>query len=191
MKKTTILLIFFTIFINIVVCYASTETSAHHNEISWTSFFWSVVNFLLLVIILFIFGRKPVMNYLTTRKIEIETSLNEAKEAHRKAAQSLTELELRLKDKDKEIAELLEAAQKAGERERDMAIEEGKRRKANILEQTQTQLEYEFKKAKDAIKTEVVHAAIERAEKELIKNLSNKEKEKLLQSSLRKMQSRN
>ena len=190
MKKNTFFLFFFIFFMSSIVCYGSSGAGGHEGGVSWMSFFWNVVNFLLLLAILYIFGRKPIANFLNARKKEIEDTLNEAKEAHRKTKQALNELEMRLKDKDKEIAEIVDAAQKAGELERDIAIEEGKKRKANILDQTKTQLEYELKKAKDSIKTEIVLASLELAEKELSKVLTKEKKEEILMANLRKMQDR-
>jgi len=189
--KTTTFSLFFILFLVSIDCYGSSGAGGHGGGSSWMSFFWSVVNFLILVAILYIFGRKPVANFLNSRKKEIEDTLNKAKEAHRETKQALNELEMRLKDKDKEIAEIVEAARKAGELERDAAIEEGKKRKANILDQTKTQLEYEFKKAKDSIKTEIVLASLELAEKELSKVLTKEKKEKLIMVNLKKMQDRN
>jgi F-type H+-transporting ATPase subunit b len=82
---------------------------------------------------------------------------------------------------------ILSAAKKSGEHERDNIIEESARLKEKILEQAKTNIEFELKHAKEAIKAEAVELAIELAEKKLKDKLTKDEQEKLLDDSLVKI----
>jgi F-type H+-transporting ATPase subunit b len=150
-------------------------------------YIWKIINFALLVIILFKFARKPLQSFLQKRTETIEKMLNEAKEAKEAALKALREVEARLKSKDAEIEAILSAAKKSGEHERDKIIEESAKLKDKILEQAKTNIEFELKHAKDSIKAEAVELAMELAEKKLKDKLTKEDQEKLLDDSLVKI----
>ena len=144
-------------------------------------------NFLILVIVLFKFGKKPLADFLKKRTELIEKTLNEAKEAKEAALKALKEAEDRVRTKDTEVKEILDAARKSGELERDRIIEETAKLKDKILEQAKTNIDYELKHAKESIKAEAVELAMELAEKKLKEKLTREEQEKLLDESLVKI----
>ena len=161
------------------------EGEAHGFD--FKSFIWPVVNFGILVTILFVFAKKPLQNFFKHRSETIEKTLKEATEAKEAAVKALAKIEERLKVKDSEIQAIMSAAQRSGEQERDKIIEESEKLKERILEQAKTNIEFELKGAKDAIKAEAVDLAMELAEKKLKEKLTKEEQEKLLAESLTKI----
>ena len=153
----------------------------------WKDYIWKIINFLLLFILLFKFAKKPMQNFFQKRTELIEKTLNEAKEAKAVSLKALQAVETRLKAKDAEIEVILAASKKSGELERDSIIAESDRLKAKILEQAKTNIEYELKHAKEAIKAEAVELAMELAEKKLKEKLTKEEQEKLFEDSLMKI----
>jgi F-type H+-transporting ATPase subunit b len=145
---------------------------------------WKIFNFVLLIVVLFKFAKKPLANFLQKRTELIEKTLNEAKEAKEAALKALHEVEGRLKTKDAEIEAILAAAKKSGEQERDRIIAESSRLKDKILEQAKTNIDFELKHAKEVIKAEAVELAMELAEKKLKEKLTKDEQERLLDDSL-------
>jgi F-type H+-transporting ATPase subunit b len=160
---------------------------AEHAAPWWKDYIWKIINFLLLFILLFKFAKKPMQNFFQKRTELIEKTLNEAKEAKAASLKALQEVETRLKAKDTEIEAILAASRKSGEQERDSIIVESDRLKAKIMEQAKTNIEYELKQAKEAIKAEAVELAMELAEKKLKEKLTKEEQEKLLEDSLTKI----
>lgn len=160
---------------------------AEHAAPWWKDYIWKIINFLLLFILLFKFAKKPMQNFFQKRTELIEKTLNEAKEAKAASLKALQEVETRLKAKDTEIEAILAASRKSGEQERDSIIVESDRLKAKIIEQAKTNIEYELKQAKEAIKAEAVELAMELAEKKLKEKLTKEEQEKLLEDSLTKI----
>jgi len=160
---------------------------AEHAAPWWKDYIWKIINFLLLFIILFKFAKKPMQNFFQKRTELIEKTLNEAKEAKAASLKALQAVETRLKAKDAEIEVILAASKKSGELERDSIIAESDRLKAKILEQAKTNIEYELKHAKEAIKAEAVELAMELAEKKLKEKLTKEEQEKLFEDSLMKI----
>jgi F-type H+-transporting ATPase subunit b len=150
-------------------------------------YIYKIINFVIIVAVLFIFGKKPLGDFLKKRTELIEKTLNEAKEAKEAALKALQEVEGRLKAKDAEIEAILAAAKKSGEQERDRIIEESSRLKDKILEQAKTNIDFEVKHAKEVIKAEAVGLAMELAEKKLKDRLTKDEQERLLDDSLVKI----
>lgn len=153
----------------------------------WKEYMWKIINFLILIVILFKFGKKPLQNFLKQRSEMIAKTLQDAKEAKEAAQKALAEVETRLKAKDAEVAAILEAAKKSGEQERDAIIAETDKLKAKIMEQAKTNIEFELKQAKEIIKAEAVELAMELAEKKLKEKLTKEEQERLLEESLVKI----
>ncbi|OGW46897.1 MAG: ATP synthase F0 subunit B [Nitrospirae bacterium RBG_13_41_22] len=166
--------------------FGSSEEAEHATPL-WKEYMWKIINFGILILILFKFAKKPLQNFLQKRTELIEKTLNEAKEAKEAATKALKEVEERLKVKDSEIEAIMSAAKKSGEHERDSIIEESTRLKEKILEQAKTNIDFELKHAKEVLKAEAVELAMELAEKKLKDKLTKDEQEKLLEDSLMKI----
>ena len=166
-------------------CAFAAEEGGHSSLVK--EYVWKIINFGILIAILFKFGKKPLGDFLKKRTELIEKTLNEAKEAKEAALKALKEAEDRVRTKDTEVKEILDAARKSGELERDRIIEETAKLKDKILEQAKTNIDYELKHAKESIKAEAVELAMELAEKKLKEKLTREEQEKLLDESLVKI----
>jgi F-type H+-transporting ATPase subunit b len=179
------LIIFSIVFASCAFAAGAPEEGGHASLLK--EYIAKIINFAILVFILYKFGKKPLGDFLKKRTELIEKTLNEAKEAKEAALKALREAEERVKTKDSEVKEILDAAKKSGELERDRIIEETAKLKDKILEQAKTNIDYELKHAKEAIKAEAVELAMELAEKKLKEKLTREEQEKLLDESLGKM----
>jgi len=181
------LIIAFCIFTIVLTCVAFGAEEGEAHTSLFKDYMWKIINFAILVIILYKFGKKPLQSFLKQRAELIEKTLNEAKEAKELAEKALREVEVRLKEKDKEIETILSMSKKSGEDERSRLIEQGDNLREKILEQAKTNIAYELKQAKEAIKAEAAEIAIELAEKKLKEKLTKEEQEKLLEESIAKI----
>jgi F-type H+-transporting ATPase subunit b len=168
------------------VAFGSGGEEAAHTPL-WKEYMWQIINFGILVFILYKFGKKPFQSFLRQRTELIEKTLKEARDAKELAQKALQEVEERFKTKDKEIEEILSASKRSGEEERERILEESNRLKEKIFEQAKVNIEFELKHAKEAIKAEAVELAMELAEKKLKEKLTKNEQEKLLEESLTKI----
>ena len=185
-KKVIFPLVIFSLaFASYAFAVGAPEEGGHASILK--EYIWKIINFAILVIILFKFGKKPLGDFLKKRTELIEKTLNEAREAKEAALKALREAEERVKTKDAEVKAILDAAKKSGELERDRIIEESAKLKEKILEQAKTNIDYELKHAKESIKAEAVELAMELAEKKLKEKLTKEEQEKLLDESLVKI----
>ncbi len=162
-----------------------------HAETSPMEWVWKIVNFAILVFVLVKFAGKPLKGYLQQRQELIEKSIKDSQEAKELARKALSEVEQRLKLKDKEVAEIIASAKESGEREKVRLVEEGEKMKEKILAQAKTNIDFEVKRAKEVIQAEAVDAAMQLAEEKIKNKLTEKDQEKLLQESLKLIEGRN
>ncbi len=162
------------------------EEEAKHTPL-WKDYLWKIINFAVLVFILFKFARKPLQSFLRQRTETIEKTLKEAREAKELAEKALREVQAKLRTKDQEIEKILAASKHAGEEEREALIKQADKLRERIMEQAKANIEYELRHAKESIKAEAVEIAMELAEKKIKEKLTKEDQEKLLEDSLNKI----
>ncbi len=180
-------LIFYTAF----MCCSSrlvfaSEGSAHNGDGS--QWLWPIVNFTILFVVLFIFLKKPLQSFLRNRSESIGKSLNDAREAKGIAEKALEGVEQKLKLKDEEIERIIRSARQSGEEERGRLIEEGKAMSKRIKEQSEKNIAFELKKAKEEIKAEAIEIAMELTEKKLKDSITKEEQQKILKEAVNKLE---
>ena len=178
--------------INLAVVSTAFASSGGENiHYTWKDWLWPVVNFSILMFVLIFFGKKPIGDFFKGRTALIEKSLKDAAEAKELAEKALTEVNARLNNTDDEIALIIEAAKKSGEKEREAIIAEGEHMKAKILEQAKANIDFELQKAKEAIKSEAALMALELAEKQLKEKLGQSEQEALIDDYIKRLEEKN
>jgi len=163
-------------------------TEIHMSLMDWA---WKIINFAILVGLLYWFGFKVIRSHLQQRRELIQKSIQESQEARDMAARALAEVEERLKLKDKEVADIIAAAIEAGEREKARLIEDGAKMQLRIIEQARTNIELEVKKAKEAIQAEAFETSLRIAEEKIKSRMTLKEQERLLKESIKMIEGKN
>ncbi|MEW6600832.1 MAG: F0F1 ATP synthase subunit B [Nitrospirota bacterium] len=198
MKKFQEKSIFFVLLLFAVQCslfsvVAFAAEGGGHGEAHFTykDWLWPVINFAILLFVLIFFGRKPIGEYFKNRTAMIEKSLREASEAKELAQKTLNEVRERLKNTDVEINQIIEAARKSGEKEKEAIIAEGERLKEKIIEQAKANIDFELQKAKETIKNDAALLALELAEKQIKEQLGQKEQEALIGDYIKRLEAKN
>jgi F-type H+-transporting ATPase subunit b len=171
---------------------AFAEEGGEEHVSLFKAYFWPVINFALLVALLvYALKKADIKGYFKKRTELIEQSLKEAREAKELAQKALAQVEERLRVKDKEMEEIIASARMSGEKEKARLAEEGAKLQEKILEQAKTNIDFEVKQAKSAIKQEAAELAMELAEKKLKEKLTKEEQLKLLEESVAKIEGKN
>jgi F-type H+-transporting ATPase subunit b len=157
--------------------------------VDWMGWVWKVVNFAILIFVLVKFGGPAFRSFLQKRTEAIEKSLEEARQARELAEKALAEVQERLKYKDAEIQEIIDAAKLSGEKEREALIKEGEKMSARIIEQARANMEFELKQAREAVKAEAVGLAMELAENKLKEKMTPAEQKRLIEEALDRLES--
>ena len=149
--------------------------------------FWQIISFILLAILLVRFLKKPVLSFLGQRQEQIKNSLDQAARKETESQAQLEAWEKKIKALSEEIADLKKKISQEGEMERkkilEHALEEGDR----IRKQALIVAEQEVKKARAALKKEMVDLSLEFAEKILREVTDSKDQERLVKDFIGKM----
>jgi F-type H+-transporting ATPase subunit b len=179
-----LLILFLQIFVSVAI--ASGGEGEH--DIKWTGWLWKIINFGILVFLLYYVVTKFRLKEVLTKRSEgIAKAIRDAEEAKEKARQGLEAIQDRLMEKDKEVEAILNAAKVDGEKEKASLIEEGGRIGEGLVRQAKENIEQEMRKAKESLREEAVNLALELAEGKIKENLRKEDEERILKEYLKKM----
>jgi len=147
--------------------------------------FWTVLIFLILLILLYFFAWKPILGAVSNRNKSIEEALKSADTARKEISKLKSENELVLKEaraeRDKILKEARELKEKIVAESKDIAKSEANK----IIEQARASIESEKRAAMNDIKNMVSSLSVDIAEKVLARELSDKnEQNKLIETLL-------
>ncbi len=148
--------------------------------------FWTTITFILLLVILGKFARKPILNAIRTREESITKALASAESALKDMRELKSANEVILTQARAERDNMLKDARET----KDVIVAEAKQKAQSeadrILSSAREQITIEKNAAVAELKKQVATLSIEIAEKILKSELSNDEKQKTLVSNLMK-----
>jgi F-type H+-transporting ATPase subunit b len=172
-------------FASLTSAWAS-EAEGHHH-LNWTDFTYRTVAVVIVIIVLVKLLKKPVSNFLTSRREEIqrllselEVKLSEAKSEQAKAQAKLASLE---EDTRKIIDELIAE----GEAEKQKIIESAHRQAEYIQQQAQVAIQQEIQAARDGLREEVADLAVAAAKDIIEKRMQAEDQQRLVREFMLKV----
>ncbi|MBI5892348.1 MAG: ATP synthase F0 subunit B [Deltaproteobacteria bacterium] len=148
---------------------------------------WRVINFAVLVGIIYFLLAKKLKNFLQERRESIKKALEEAKAAKQEAEKKYREYDAKVALLDKKVLEIANELKAEGIAERDRLVADAQRAAEKIKEQARITIEQEIKKAKENIKAELAGIAVIMAEEILRKEIKPDDQERLIKEYLDKM----
>jgi F-type H+-transporting ATPase subunit b len=145
---------------------------------------WTIVVFLLTLLILkkFVFG--PVGEAIEKRRSSISASIEEAESSRDEAVRLLDEYKAKLAEARREADELREAGRREGERQKTDIVGQAQEQRERIVSDTQTQIDAQAQAAVAGIRDDVVVLALTAAEKVTRKSLSDDDHRALVEEAL-------
>ncbi len=153
--------------------------------------FWTVITFVILVLILRKFAWKPILQMLDEREKRIKDSLEAAEQARLVAQKTLAEQSKILDDARTEAQEMLSKTRKAAEVTKEEILAKAKKDAEQLIAKAKQDIELSREKTMEEIRTMVVNLSISAAQKIIGKTLDQKEQEALVNdflSNLREME---
>lgn len=150
--------------------------------------FWRIANFVILAGVLLYFTRKPIANAIKNSIESVKKLMKEAEESRRESEARMEEAEAKLAGVDKEISDLLAAARKEGEAERERILTEAAEALEKLKAETSLAIGQELKKAKDILKREAADAAVALAEEILSQKITPEDQSKFVAEYLEKLE---
>ena len=146
--------------------------------------FWTLVTFLLLLLLLGKFAWGPLIAAIKTREDAIRGDIDDARKQRDDAAAMLAEQKELNREALRERAEAVAAGQKDAERVKAEIVEEARQQREQLLKQAREQIEAETRQAKTELRATVADLTVLAAEKLLRKNLDDGTQKKLVEDYL-------
>lgn len=140
---------------------------------------WTIVNFVILLAVLYRFLYKPLLGAISAREQEIENSLRKTAEDLAEAERLRRDFEAQISNAQREANELISKATKAGTAVKEQIESEARARATELLENATKTIEREKTQALAELREEVANLAIMVAGKVIEKNLNNDEQRRL------------
>lgn len=153
-------------------------------ELSPGLMIWTIVVFLLTLLILkkFVFG--PVGEMIEKRRAAISASIEEAESSRDEAVELLGQYKVQLAEARREADELRESGRRDGERQKQEIVSQAQDQRERIVSDTQTQIDAQAQAAVAGIRDDVVLLALGAAEKVTRKSLSGDDHRKMVEEAL-------
>jgi F-type H+-transporting ATPase subunit b len=153
-------------------------------ELSPGLMIWTIVVFLLTLLILkkFVFG--PVGEAIEKRRASISASIEEAESSRDEAVKLLDQYKVQLAEARREADELRESGRRDGERQKQEIVGQAQEQRERIVTDTQTQIDAQAQAAMSGMRDDVVVLAISAAEKVTKKSLSDDDHRKMVEDAL-------
>jgi F-type H+-transporting ATPase subunit b len=148
-------------------------------ELSVT-FFYTIINFIILLFFLKKFLFKPVTEYMERRRKYIEEQIRQAEEDNKEAAVLRDKYITSMKNAKKEAEELIEKAVRQGEGTKEEIIEQAKKESQKLLERAKREISLEKARVMEELKSETAALALMAASQILEKDVDEDTHDKLV-----------
>ncbi len=130
-----------------------------------------IVNFIILLLILYFFAYKPVMKMLDERSRKIKDSMDEVQKVKDQAAQTEEEFKKKIEAASKEGQEVIARAMRTGEEARQRAQLEAKQEAQVLVEKARVEIQRERDETIGELRQEFADLTVVAAEKVIGKSL--------------------
>lgn len=153
--------------------------------IDWKLLIAQIVNFLVLLFILWKFAYGPILAMLEKRQKKIEKGLKDADEAHKKLAESEERQREILKKARTEAKDIVEKARVQAEKSKSEIAVEAKAQAEKIILNAKAEIEREKEKTIAEIKSEIGSLVVAATEKVIGEKMDEKKDKELIDKSLK------
>jgi F-type H+-transporting ATPase subunit b len=149
--------------------------------------FWTVVTFLLLVLVLTKTAWRPILEGLEKREKKIKSDLERAEQANRDAEALRQRYESQLADAQKNIQDLISRAKADGETAAARIVESAKEESSKIIARGRQELTLETERLKGELQSEVAGLSLAISERVLRKAVDEKMAREVVAESLQEL----
>lgn len=138
------------------------------------------LNLALLLGVLFYFGRRPIAEFFSNRRGEIQSELDESADLLRKAEQRNSELQRRLVELGSEVDGIKEEAGRRAEEEAERILTDARVTAERIRRDAQAAVAQELRRAQGVLREEAADLALEIAARKLDEQVSDADRDRLV-----------
>jgi F-type H+-transporting ATPase subunit b len=152
------------------------------------SFWASIVNFTLLVLILGKMGKQPLADFLATRRKAMEAAMQEAAVMKQKAEARYKEYNDRLATLDQELDKLRTDIERAAEEDKKRIVADAEENARRLKRETESLIDQYQRALGNTIRREMVEVAVSSAEARLRQVLTESDQQRLAQDFARELE---
>lgn len=141
-------------------------------------------NFGILVFVFIKFGRAPLMNFLRDRKEKIAREIERIEEKKKQAVDKITEINKRLDESEARFADLKTRIVEQGERKKQEVLESAQQQSKTMLEDARHRIDIQFVQAKSILRQELIDTAIDLATQRLPQEITDADNAKFIDQYL-------
>ena len=145
---------------------------------------WTLIAFGVTYLVLRKFAFPKITEQLDKRQRAIEDSIDTAERTKKEAEELLQEYRQRLQDARAQAEDIVGRARKAGEQHEKETLEQARKRREELMEQTRSDIEAETRRALAEIRGEVANLTVLATEKVTRKTLSEEDQRRLVEEAL-------
>jgi F-type H+-transporting ATPase subunit b len=149
----------------------------------------ALVNFAVLAGLVVAAARKPIGEFVRTRRAHVETELNAARELHARAQQQLLEYQGKLMDLEKTTGQLLAQARAEVEEERKLRLLAADAEAARLRQEATQSVEGELRRVSAQLRHEAIDAALQLATQLVERGLTADDRRRTIERFVGEIQS--
>lgn len=142
--------------------------------------FWTVITFIVLLILLKKVAWKPILAALDEREAAIKESLEKAEKAREEALKVLEENKANTRKAEDESKKIIDQSRAYAEKLKDQMIQDSKDQARKIVDDASAEIERKKEATFNELKTQVAGIVIDAAEKILKENLNKETNKKIV-----------
>jgi F-type H+-transporting ATPase subunit b len=192
-NKKIVLFGAYFIFVLIALFLGSTDTLAAENTQNWRSTFDTAMRWLNFGIIAFLlvkFAKTPIKDFLSSRKEEIDRKIKKYERQKVMVEEQIEEAAEMLKDSMNRFEEIKKRIIEDGERKKNQILEAAQLESRILLNGTQQKIKNQILEAGNTIRSEIIESAIALAEKRLPDEITAADEQNLIDSFLKSAESK-
>jgi len=144
-----------------------------------------IVNFVILLVLMYLVAYRPIMRMFDERSRKIKESMEKTEFINEQAARAEEEAEKRINAAGKEGQEMVTRAMRTGEEVRQQAQQEARQDAETLINRARTEIQRERDDAIDELRKEFVDLAIKAAEKVIDRSLDKEAHRQLIDKVLK------
>jgi F-type H+-transporting ATPase subunit b len=148
---------------------------------------WTIISFLVLLIVLAKFAWNPILKMLGDREGQIRTALEQAERARGEAAEMMEQNKKNLARAEEEYQKMIREGKAFAEKIKDEIVVKAKQQAQQELNRAAEEIQRNVEAAKLQLRSEVANLAITATEKILEETLDEKKQKKLTDSVINKL----
>ena len=148
-----------------------------------------ILNFTILMLLLYGFGWQPMIEFLDKRRGEIRGEIESARQNNAEAKELLAQYEQKVQDARQERQELVEDGRREGQQERQAIIEQAQQQAQRILKAGQQQLAAEVDRARDELRSQISGISVQVARSVLEREIQPDDHQSMIDGLVKEIES--